>query len=938
MELCPYCASENIFYSKKRAVYFCEDCSRSFSAPAESDNYRIFISYGHDKNIRVVKEIKAFLASHGYDVWIDSSEISAGRDWRERITSGLIGSNGVISFLSKHSVRDPGVCLDELRIASRIKRAYIKTVLLEDRGEVVPPSFVSRTQWVDMSDWGDVIDTELWDGYFNGKMAELLKALKSKDATEYGAEIDWLISKLKIAKSSAKEQHLIGKTFVGRGWLTKRIDEWMQDSEHGMFMLYGVPGSGKSAFAVNLIQYHPSVVGSVIFEWDHDELCNTNSVIRRIAFELAVNINDYRKLLIEILSDKNEGDSIEHLNGASLLDKLVLHPLQCCISGERDTALMVFDGLDETSDEIAELLCRKASAFPSWLKVLFTSRYDPSRESYFDGSCVISLNNTLKENTADIREYLSYRLGLDINGQSACRLSEKTEGSFMYASAFCDAVEAGNMSLDDEETLPRGMDNFYRVFFKRMFPTRESFSAAKPLLELLATENDIPEAVICEVMGSTLDELRELRFGLKSLMMSTESHCGSNVIRKFKAMRLVHKSVADWLCSEELANEFYIDRKKGYLLLSRFAEDIAFKYEDVQFTLVESTIVRTLASGNDFYLNDYGKKLLRQYKSDPVFMKKLLCKELKQYAEGQYVKWLIRGQSFDKAKAFLLSTFNRDDAEKRFSRENYTEYYCFYDSWQWIGEFPEGYPLSELIEKLKEIIDYPRQLVVSRFATRSFQILYLLFSMIADRHNLYEAFFYLVRVFPFAGFFMSRASDDSETRDGWDKYYIAKDANACIKKLQRAGVDIPEDVLASCEKMKLTYHFHEGRPEGGIFDYAPEPSIFSYGILGAEELFCDICRYDADSIQNESERERLRALKRTYNTTSMRFYLVNGTDEDIEYIASCILHEADALLACEMALSDINTLVSSSEKSDEFYLRMKRRIKFIEKLKAVNTD
>ncbi|MBR4049905.1 MAG: hypothetical protein IKK09_05355 [Clostridia bacterium] len=56
--ICPFCASENIFYSKKRTMYFCEDCDASFETPAFNKGMRIFISYGHDKNASVVSSAK----------------------------------------------------------------------------------------------------------------------------------------------------------------------------------------------------------------------------------------------------------------------------------------------------------------------------------------------------------------------------------------------------------------------------------------------------------------------------------------------------------------------------------------------------------------------------------------------------------------------------------------------------------------------------------------------------------------------------------------------------------------------------------------------------------------------------------------------------------------------------------------------------------------
>ncbi|HBE62173.1 MAG TPA: hypothetical protein DDX19_05280 [Rhodopirellula baltica] len=70
---------------------------------------RSFLSYGHDSNEGLVQRIKLDLEDRGHVVWIDRSEIKAGDDWRRKITEGLINSDGVLSFLTKHSVRDPGV-------------------------------------------------------------------------------------------------------------------------------------------------------------------------------------------------------------------------------------------------------------------------------------------------------------------------------------------------------------------------------------------------------------------------------------------------------------------------------------------------------------------------------------------------------------------------------------------------------------------------------------------------------------------------------------------------------------------------------------------------------------------------------------------------------------------------------------------------------------
>jgi hypothetical protein len=74
---------------------------------------RIFLSYGHDANEELVRLIKSDLEKRGHDVWFDKNEIKFGDEWRRSITDGIISSNRVLSFLSKYSTRDPGVCRDD---------------------------------------------------------------------------------------------------------------------------------------------------------------------------------------------------------------------------------------------------------------------------------------------------------------------------------------------------------------------------------------------------------------------------------------------------------------------------------------------------------------------------------------------------------------------------------------------------------------------------------------------------------------------------------------------------------------------------------------------------------------------------------------------------------------------------------------------------------
>jgi hypothetical protein len=224
---CPKCGSLNILYSKMRDLYICEDCSNEFKPEkAILSKLRIFLSYGHDQNEELVQLIKADLEKCGHDVWFDKSGIKesgivAGDDWRRAITDGITGSNRVLSFLSKHSTRDPGVCLDEISIAIGVKGGNIQTILVESETEVKAPPSISHIQWLDMHNWkekkmeGDTV----WKTWYQEKLKEIINVIESDENRRFAGEIEKLSGYLMPISSDSRISALLKKGFVGRKWL-----------------------------------------------------------------------------------------------------------------------------------------------------------------------------------------------------------------------------------------------------------------------------------------------------------------------------------------------------------------------------------------------------------------------------------------------------------------------------------------------------------------------------------------------------------------------------------------------------------------------------------------------------------------------------------------------------------------------------------------------
>ncbi len=265
---CPNCSSENIMFSRKRKRHVCEECGHEFAQDKLVALLRIFLSYGHDSNEELVRRIRADLETRGHEVWFDQSEIKTGHDWRRSITDGIVDSHRVLSFLSKYSTRDPGVCLDEIAIAIGVKGGNIQTILVESEQEVKPPPTITHIQWLDMHDWKEQRDAgeAAWEKWYQEKFAEIVAVVESDESRRFAGEIKTLEEYLKPISSDSRIGQLLKKALVGRVWLFEAIEHWRNaDRASRLFWMMGVPGFGKSAFAAHLAHYGRDKVIAVQF-------------------------------------------------------------------------------------------------------------------------------------------------------------------------------------------------------------------------------------------------------------------------------------------------------------------------------------------------------------------------------------------------------------------------------------------------------------------------------------------------------------------------------------------------------------------------------------------------------------------------------------------------------------------------------------------------
>ena len=579
---CPYCQNQTV---QVGSFWICPQHGPLPEAQPRGP-LRIFLSYGHDANEELVLRIYADLKKRGHDVWFDKNVIKFGDEWRCAITDGILQSNRVLSFLSKHSTRDPGVCLDEIAIAIGAKGGNIQTILVESEREVKPPPSISHLQWLDMHDWKErrAAGESAWEQWYQAKLAEIVAVVESDESRRFAGEIKTLEELLKpTASDFAADAHirqLLEKKLVGRTWLFEAVEKWRNNAERDarLFWLMGAPGIGKSAFAAHLAhEYGRGTVIAVQFcDWkkpDHRDACR---IIRTLAFQIATRLPDYRKLLLTlpIMTE------LDRKNSAELFDGLLTNPLKLSITGGRERYLIVIDALDEAGstsaqcgdgrNELVEVLARYAGQLPDWIGLVVTSRPEFDVTTPFQALKPFPFETKSAANSDDIRAYLRRELAAQLqNRPDADRLVEqileKSEGVFLYVESFCENIRKNYLSLDRPNDFPQGLAGKFYMDFQRYFPDLEKFRKdVRPALRaVLAAREPLPVEILQRLFNWQDEELRDFTRPIASLFPVIKES-GQEKIKPY------HKSLADWLGDEAKAGTYFVSVVDGHRMLADF--------------------------------------------------------------------------------------------------------------------------------------------------------------------------------------------------------------------------------------------------------------------------------------------------------------------------------------------------------------------------------
>ena len=446
---------------------------------------RLFLSYAHDDYDPMVRRLKADLEGLGHEVWIDRERISDWQDpthdsdWRSSVTRGVLGSDLVLSFASARALRDNGVCLDELQISACVKGALVQSVLLEPGASALVPPAASFRQFVDMGDWREKLtrgDDE-FEAWYADRLAELTTRLDGEELRRYAAELEEVERLLDPGLSTAKQDALQAAGFVGRGWLAKEVDAWLDDGDASQVMLVtGTPGCGKSAFAAHELMYDCRVGAAVFCQYDNAAFNDIDGVARAAAFQLAARFPDYRTTLLETLR-REEGHRArrDEPRDGGPFERYVEAISRNLIRGGRGNVVIVIDGLDEVAMEgsgpravnpLAEELggLIREGGVPRFVRFLVTSRADAAVVDSLTMARRLDVDAHPEEGEADVRAYVEARVGRE--GPLCEEIAAGAETNFQYARVACDLAGHGAF---EAAAVPRSLGGLYRLYLDRAF-------------------------------------------------------------------------------------------------------------------------------------------------------------------------------------------------------------------------------------------------------------------------------------------------------------------------------------------------------------------------------------------------------------------------------------------------------------------------------------
>ena len=607
------------------------------------EKIKIFISYGH-KESQIFKKVVAYLREKGYEVWFDESSIKGTDDWRQEIVEGIRESQTVIAGLSHDFLKEGGVCSEEMGIALAIKSNRIFTIYLDKKEDLKKiPSTMTRSQYINLSDWKEYIDDDqAFDQWFKKEFQPIIDGIESKDNQEFSGQINRLRHTLRIPEiGSNKVNSYLIKKYTKRPWIDEKLEKWRANPQgEKIAVIYGKQGTGKSHYAAIKCHTDYHIAANFFCEYNKENFSTNKSLIRDLAFQLACQIPDYRTALLyqlesiaitkkkinkfgfEEIVDDGQIYIREDYSEEEEFDNLIVRPFSISIDGKMETHLILIDALDEAGKEersrLIDIIVNHLDRLPRWIRILILTRPEANIKPYLEDALEIDLDK--ESNKKDIKVFLetSFENKTYPNkDEIISTIVEKSQGTFLYAELVVKEILGRSLSIEDIDKLPKGLARYFSSWFKRIYPIEKIESLykekdRKALAMILASPGALPTEELNNLLGWDHSKTYDFIKKLENYLSKKEDIEGKETIE------IAHKYMADWLISD-LAGDYRVYKEDGLAYIYKGIEEIYMLDKEID-SLTRYEKLNLI----DALKNQRGKKALKDFLRNDVAKDKML--------------------------------------------------------------------------------------------------------------------------------------------------------------------------------------------------------------------------------------------------------------------------------------------------------------------------
>ena len=392
------------------------------------------------------------------------------------------------------------------------------------------------------------------------------------------------------------------ENFIGRRWLYQEVENVFHPSRKGVsgVLIIGDPGAGKSALTAQLVcsrtssrTIHDHVLGYHLCKHSDRNTQNGGKFVRNLADMIARRLPEYGYIVTNnsYIQRSLDSDCVTLQDPVGCFEQAILSPLRRLKNKPKENWYIVIDALDEcltqseTGHSIVYLLNNKLPRFPSWVKLVMTSRNESSVSINSNSVMKLIIDPDDIRNIEDIELFLSSRLLQDgplINqikfwfGDDSIKntarlisaLLSKSQGNFLFVKEMLHHWETSRAEKRDPYGLPETLGDLYQSFFERLYSRKEQFQPIRRVLELLvATFQPLSLKGIYEVLKTKEENLEEeYEFKDRINGLGHFLRYGEN-----DTVTLYHLSLTEWLISENNKNSpFYVSKKKGHEMFCDF--------------------------------------------------------------------------------------------------------------------------------------------------------------------------------------------------------------------------------------------------------------------------------------------------------------------------------------------------------------------------------